>query len=334
MLRGVKSVRQLPTNLRLKAFEESFVEFRRRHLALRLANLAAQFVDRGTDLFDFGVREFDCVHHRLFLHFFRAGFDHDNRIGGAHNRDVEQAVAHFAVCGIGDEAAFHQTDAHGADRAEKRNVGEGQGSRSGVDTTNIGIVFRVGGEDEGDDLRLALETLGEHRTNRPVNLTAGENLALAHTPFALDKAAGNASAGIGVLAVVDGEGKEVDSGAGLGIGGRGGEDYVFAEAHNGRAAGLLGKFSSFNREVFSACDFDGNFCGFRLHNSSFVWAEGHARGHGVRVDRRMPGGGWERTLLRLSKFGTGSTRSRSRCYLRIPSLEITVLYRSESYFFK
>src|ERR1700675_3608768 len=63
-------------------------------------------------------------------------------------------------------------------------------------------------------------------------------------------------------------------------------------------------------------------------------AEGHALGHGVRVDRRMPGGGWERTLLRLSKFGTGSTRSRSRCYLRIPSLEITVLYRSESYFFK
>src|ERR1019366_1439055 len=32
--------------------------------------------------------------------------------------------------------------------------------------------------------------------------------------------------------------------------------------------------------------------------------------------------------------GTGSTRSRSRCYLRMPSLEITVLYRSESYFFR
>src|SRR5580692_12998831 len=36
----------------------------------------------------------------------------------------------------------------------------------------------------------------------------------------------------------------------------------------------------------------------------------------------------------LGVSGTGSTRSRSRCYLRIPSLEITVLYRSESYFFR
>src|SRR5208282_2135449 len=34
------------------------------------------------------------------------------------------------------------------------------------------------------------------------------------------------------------------------------------------------------------------------------------------------------------KSGTGPTRSRSRCYLRMPSLEITVLYRSESYFFR
>src|SRR5450631_325527 len=78
-------------------------------------------------------------------------------------------------------------------------------------------------------------------------------------------------------------------------------------------------------EIFVASGFIGH---------PFVWAEGHARGHGDRVDRRMPGGGWERTFLRLSESGTGSTRNRSRCYLRMPSLEITVLYRSESYFFR
>ena len=270
----------------------SLVEFRRSHLALRLADLAAQFVDGGADLLDFGVGEFDRVDHRLFLYFFRARLDHDNRIGGADDHDVEQAVAHFGVGGIGDEAAFDQADAHGAERAEKRNIGEGQGGRSGVDAADIGIVFRVGGQDQGDDLGLALEAFGEHRTDRPVNLAAGENFALAHAPFALDKAAGNASAGIGVLAVVDGERKEVDALAGLGIGGGGGEDNVFAEAHDGGAVGLLGKFSGFNGELFSACDFDGNFCGFRLHRSSFVWkkwAEGHARGCGVRVDRRRPG---------------------------------------------
>src|ERR1700687_6356933 len=223
MLRSVKSIGQLPANLRLQTFEESLIEFRRRHLAFRLANLAPQFVDGGADLFDFGVGEFNGVHDRLFLYFFRAGLDHDNRIGSAYDHDVEQAVAHFGVCGIGDEAAIHEADTNGADGAEKRNVGEGQSGRSGVNAADIGIVFRIGGGDEGDDPRLIFASLGEHRTNRPINLTAGENLALAHAPLALYKAAWGASAGVGVLAVIDGEGKEVDAGAGFGIRGGGGK---------------------------------------------------------------------------------------------------------------
>src|SRR5258708_13175100 len=48
---------------------------------------------------------------------------------------------------------------------------------------------------------------------------------------------------------------------------------------------------------------------------------------------RMPGGGWERTLLRLSGLEPAPLGAGRACYLRIPSLEITVLYRSESYFF-
>ncbi len=102
------------------------------------------------------MREFDRVHNRLFLYFFRAGFDHDNRIGGAYNHDVEESVAHFGVCGIGDEPAIHQPDAHGADRAEKRDIGESQSGGSGVNAADIGIVFRVGGEDEGASVRTAL----------------------------------------------------------------------------------------------------------------------------------------------------------------------------------
>src|SRR5208282_4025691 len=235
MFFGIKSARQSLADLRFEAFEVSLVEFRRRHLALRLADLAAQLFDGGTDLLDFGVRKFDRVHHRLFLYFFRARLDHANRIGGAYDHDVEQAVTHFGVGGIGDEAAFDQADTHGAERAEKRNIGEGQGGGSGVDAADIGIVFRVGGQDKGDDLGLAPEAFGEHRTDRPVNLAAGESLALAHAPFALDKAAGDASAGISVFAVVDGERKKVDALAGFGIGGRGGEHHVFAEAHDGRA---------------------------------------------------------------------------------------------------
>src|SRR5437879_10575901 len=45
----------------------------------------------------------------------------------------------------------------------------------------------------------------------PVDLAAGENLALAGTSFAFNEPAGNAAAGIGVFTVVDGQGEEIDS---------------------------------------------------------------------------------------------------------------------------
>ena len=76
---------------------------------------------------------------------------------------------------------------------------------------NVGIVIGVGGEHEGDDLGLALESFGEHRADGPVDLAAGEHFALAHAAFALDEAAGDASAGIGVFAVVNSEGEKIDA---------------------------------------------------------------------------------------------------------------------------
>ena len=78
-----------------------------------------------------------------------------------------------------------------------------------------------------------------------VDLAAGENFALAGTAFALDEAAGDASAGVGVLAVIHGEGEEIDALAGIGVGGGGGQNDVVAHAHDDRAVRLLGQFSGF-----------------------------------------------------------------------------------------
>jgi hypothetical protein len=70
------------------------------------------------------VGEFNRIHDCLFFDFFRARLDHDNRIGGTDDHDVEQAVAHFGVCGIGDETAVDQSDTHCAERAKKWNIGD------------------------------------------------------------------------------------------------------------------------------------------------------------------------------------------------------------------
>ena len=98
--------------------------------------------------------------------------------------------------------------------------------------SDVRIVLGVGGENEGDDLGLALEAVGEQRPDRPVDLAAGENFALAGTAFALDEAAGNASAGVGVFAVVDREREKIDAFAGVGIGGGSGQNDVVADAHH------------------------------------------------------------------------------------------------------
>ena len=136
-------------------------------------------------------------------------------------------------------------DAHRADGAEERNVGKRESAGRAVDAENVGIIIRIGGEHEGDDLSLALEALGEHRTHRAVDLSAGEHFTLAHAAFALDEAAGKASTRVGVFAVIDGEGEEINALARIGVGGGGGEDDVFADADHGRAVGLLGQFSGF-----------------------------------------------------------------------------------------
>ena len=121
-------------------------------------------------------------------------------------------------------------------------------------------------------------------------MAAGENFALAGTAFALDKAAGNASAGVGVFAIIDGEREEIDAFAGIGIGHGGGENDIVADADHGGAVGLFGNLAGFECEGFTAGEFYGNFCGFWFHDSSFLGQEGERRAmrRSQRQDERMP----------------------------------------------
>ncbi len=120
------------------------------------------------------------------------------------------------------------------------NVRDSERGRCAVDAEDVRVVFGVRGEHEGDDLGLAPEAIREQGTHRAVDLAAGENLTLAGTAFALDEAAGDASAGIGVFAIVNRQGEEIDAFTGIGIGRGRGENDVIANAHHHRAVRLLG----------------------------------------------------------------------------------------------
>ena len=135
----------------------------------------------------------------------------------------------LGIGGVDDELAIHAAHAHGANRGAEGNVRKRQRAGGGVDADHVGIVFLVGGEDQRNHLGLVAETVGEERADGAVDLAAGQHFFFAGPAFALDEAAGDASAGVSVLAVVDGEGEEVDALPRVGRGNGGGQDDGFAQ---------------------------------------------------------------------------------------------------------
>ena len=168
-------------------------------------------------------------------------------------------AARSAVGGVDDKLAVHAAHAHRAHRGAEGNVGERQRRSRGIDADHVGIVLLVGGEDQRNHLRLVAESVGEQRADGAVDLAAGQNFLFAGPAFALDKAAGNASAGIGVLAVIHGEGEEIDAFPGVGRGHGGGQNDGFARGHQCGARGLLGHAAGLKDQPLAAGKLDGYF---------------------------------------------------------------------------
>ena len=211
------------------------------------------------------MAKLDRVDDRLFLYFLRARLDHHNAFGGAHDHDVEQALAHLVVGGIDDELSVDQAHAYGTDRTEEGNVGNVERGRRRVDAAHVRIIFTIRREDKRNNLRLVTESFGEHGTNRAIDLPAGENFFLTHAAFALDEAAWKASAGVGVLTIVNGEREKIDSFARLGVGHGSGENNVVPKAHDGRSVGLLGDLPCFKCESFTPGQGNCNCSWFWFH---------------------------------------------------------------------
>ncbi len=270
ILLGVDRVGQLRAKLRAQFAEVRFVGNHRLDHALRLAHLLRQLVDGGANLLDLGVTELDGVDDRLFRNFLRARLDHHDAVHGADDHQVQLARALLVVGRVDDELAIRLPDAHRANGTVERNVRDAQRHRRAVDAGNIRIVRRVRRKHHGDDLGLAAEAFREQRTDRTVDLAAGQNFALARTPFALDESARDASGGVGVLAVVNREREKVDALAGVGVGAGGGENHVFANANDAGAVRLLGQLAGFKVNGLTAVQLNCYFM-LRFHLSSFRW---------------------------------------------------------------
>ena len=139
------------------------------------------------------------------------------------------------------------------------------------DPDHVGIVFAVGRKHHGDDLRFIAPRLRKQRAQRPVDHSRSKNFALRGAPFALEEAAGNFSGGIGVFAVIHGEGKKIPV-IRFGIHARRDQHDGIAIARQYGAVGLLGNFSGFQGQRTSAdldCYLMGSWCCLRHILSSF-----------------------------------------------------------------
>ena len=214
------------------------VGLRRLPLRLRLADRLREVDLRRDDLLDLLVGLEDRVEQRRFGELVGAGLDHHHRVAGAGDDEIELGDVPQAVGRVHDQLAVDEAHAHGADRIEERDVGEGERRRGAVERQHVGIVLAVGREHEGDDLRLVVVPLGEQRAQRPVDQAGGDDLLLGRPPLALEEAARDAPGGIGVLLVVDGQGEEVALQP-LSLGHRRrGEHHRVAVAHDHRAVCL------------------------------------------------------------------------------------------------
>ncbi len=115
------------------------------------------------------VREFERFNEIGLWHFIRRPFDHEDIVFYTHINKIEIALRALRVRGVGDELAIHAADAHSADRAGKRNVGNAKRCRSAIKGENIGIIFTIRAEKQTDDLCIVKISLLKKWPQRPID---------------------------------------------------------------------------------------------------------------------------------------------------------------------
>ena len=292
---GVESILQAVADLGLELAVVGFVELGSGKCPLGLAGLGNQLIDCGNDLLDLFVGELDGGKDDFFSLFLGARLDHHDAVFVSDDHDVDGCGSALGIGGIDDELAIDAANADGANSRAERNVGKSQRSRGCVDSDHVGIVFLVGGEDQRDHLGLVAEAIRKEWTNGAIDLAAGKNFLLAGPAFALDESSGNASTGVGVFAIIDGEGKEIDSLSGIGRSDRGSQNNGFAGGDECGTGGLLGHAAGLKDQPLAAGKLDCYFMlgrhsvlfsFFRLGNLVWEDAEGRWGVHCNRIEER------------------------------------------------
>src|SRR5205823_429152 len=271
---------------------EVVADFLLRHFDLLLAAVAGERVDGRHDLADCGVRVLERLHDLLFGDFFRARFDHHDRVLRICDDEIETRLLPLFECRIDDVVAPDEAHANAGDGLREGNGRERKRGRRAGDREHVGIVIRVSREQQRDDLRFVPPAVREERPDWTIDQSAREDFLFAGFAFALEETAGDATGCVGVLAVVDGQREEVDAFPRSGGRACGHQDDGVAGADEDGPVRLFGEAPRLERDGTSAnrnvtCVHSESLC--ELRQLLFgLWALGFGL-HGFRGSGRSRG---------------------------------------------
>ena len=206
---------------------------------LGLADLSLQLLLELDQDLDLLVAEGQGLDHVRFLHFLGAALDHHQGVGGAGHQKVDVAVSALLDGGVHHQLAVDAAHADAAHGVDEGDLADDQGRGGAHHGEGLGGVLAVIAEHLGGDHGVAVVALFEEGAQGAVDEAAGEGFLGGLLALALEPAAGDLASGEDRLAVVHGEGEEVDAFPGGAVA-HGHEDHGVALADDDSAVGLLG----------------------------------------------------------------------------------------------
>jgi len=232
--------------------DEGLVLGGRLPVPLGLAGVTHQFVDGGDGDVALLVSEHHGAQHHLFGQLVGLGFHHQHGAFGAGHHQVELGIGQVTLARVEHVLAVDIAHARRADRAVERNTRHGQG-RAGADHGgDVSLHLGVEAQHVHHHLHFVEEAVREEGADRAVDQATGERLEFAWAAFALEEAARDATGGVGLLDVVDGQGEEVLARLGFALGHHRGQHDGAFNVDEDRAAGLAGDFTRFEGDGVGA----------------------------------------------------------------------------------
>ena len=157
---------------RADLLDERLVARRRLPFPVVLAGFVGELVDRLDRDLHLLVAEHDGAQHHVLGKLVGFRFDHQHRLLGAGDDEVQLRGLELGLGRVQDVLAVDVAHARGADRAVERDARERHRGGGAEHRRDVGIDFRVDREHGRDDLHLVVEAAREERAQRPVDEAA------------------------------------------------------------------------------------------------------------------------------------------------------------------